>query len=79
MLAGLVPVFLLLGLGVFARRIGLLDEASATGLNRLVVYFALPALFIAKVGTAPLESAFSPRVILVTVAIVAAATGLGLW
>jgi len=79
MLAGLVPVFLLLGLGVFARRIGLLDEASATGLNRLVVYFALPALFIAKVGTAPLESAFSPRVILVTVAIVAAATVLGLW
>ena len=79
MLAGLVPVFLLLGLGVFVRRIGLLDEPSATGLNRLVVYIALPALFIAKVGTSPLESAFSPRVILVTVVIVAAATVLGLW
>jgi len=79
MLAGLAPVFLLIGLGVFARRIGLLDEASATGLNRLVLYFALPALFIAKVGTSPLESALSPRVIFVTVAIVAAATVLGLW
>ena len=79
MLAGLVPVFLLLGLGVFARRFGLLDEPSATGLNRLVVYFALPALFIAKVGTSPLESALSPRLMFVTVIVAAAATVLGLW
>jgi predicted permease len=79
MLAGLVPVFLLLGLGVLARRFGLLDEPSATGLNRLVVYFALPALFIAKVGTSPLESALSPRLMFVTVIVAAAATVLGLW
>jgi len=69
-LAGLVPIFLLIGLGVIARRTAILDDASATGLNRLVVYFALPALFIAKVGTAPLEAALSPRLMVVTVGMV---------
>jgi predicted permease len=77
-LAGLVPIFLLLGLGVVARRSGILNDASATGLNRLVVYFALPALFIAKVGTSPLESALSPRLMVVTVVTVALATVLAL-
>jgi len=74
MLAGLVPVFLLLVLGVVARRAGLLDEPSASGLNRIVVYIALPALFIAKVGTSPLESALSPRLMVVTVGVAALAT-----
>jgi malate permease and related proteins len=78
MLAGLVPIFLLLGLGVVTRRFGLLDEASATGLNRLVVYIALPALFIAKVGTSPLASALSLRLMLATSVISAAATLLAL-
>lgn len=78
MLAGLVPIFLILGLGVVARRFGLLDDASATGLNRLVVYIALPALFIAKVGTAPLESALSVRLMFATAVVSAAATLLAL-
>jgi malate permease and related proteins len=77
-LAGLVPIFLLLGLGIVARRSGILNEASAMGLNRLVVYFALPALFIAKVGTSPLEAALSPRLMVVTVAMTLAATALAL-
>ncbi|HUK12837.1 MAG TPA: AEC family transporter [Thermoanaerobaculaceae bacterium] len=76
-LAGLVPVFLLLVVGVVARRFGVLDDPAANGLNRLVTNVALPALFISTVGTAPLESAFSPPVILATslasVAIAAAA------
>jgi predicted permease len=76
--AGLVPIFLLLGLGVFARRSGILNETSAMGLNRLVVDFALPALFIAKVGTSPLEAALSPRLMIVTVAMIGVATVLAL-
>jgi predicted permease len=73
MLAGLVPIFLLMGLGVVARRSGVLGEAAAAGLNRLVMYFALPALFIAKVGTSPLESALSPRLMLVAVVVLCVA------
>ena len=41
-LAGLVPVFLLLALGVAARQWGLLDRSAAVGLNRLVATIALP-------------------------------------
>jgi len=73
MLAGLVPIFLLMGLGVVARRSGVLGDAAAAGLNRLVMYFALPALFIAKVGTSPLESALSPRLMFVAVVVLCVA------
>jgi malate permease and related proteins len=78
MLAGMAPVFLLLGLGVLLRRLGVLDEASCNGLNRLVANVALPALFISTIGTSPLEAALSPRLMLVTTIVVGAATLLGL-
>ncbi len=78
LLAGLVPVFLLIALGVGARRVGILNEVSADGLNALVANLALPALLIIKVGTSPLESALSPRTMLVTVAVTAIATVVGL-
>ena len=79
LLAGLVPVFLLIALGAAARRFGILSKAAADGLNLLVANLALPALFVIKVGGSPLESAFSPRAMLVTVAVtaIAAAVGLG--
>jgi hypothetical protein len=73
-LAGMVPVFLLLGLGALLRRLKVLDDASCNGLNRLVANVALPALFISTIGTAPLESALSPRLMLVAAGVVAAAT-----
>jgi predicted permease len=78
LLAGLVPVFLLIALGMAARRFGMLNKAAADGLNALVANFALPALFIIKVGASPLESAFSPRTMLVTVVVTAIATVAGL-
>ena len=83
-LAGLVPVFLLLGLGVGARQWGLLDRGAAVGLNRLVANLALPALLLLKVGTSPLDVSFSWRTTLFTsiatlVVAVAAMAGAGLW
>ena len=78
LVAGLVPVFLLLAIGFASRRFGLLDDASANGLNRLVANLALPALFVAKVGTSPLEAALSPRAMAVTVGVTCLATVLGL-
>ena len=78
LLAGLVPVFLLIALGMAARRFGMLNKAAADGLNGLVANFALPALFVIKVGGSPLESALSPRTMLVTVAVTAVATVAGL-
>lgn len=73
-LAGLVPVFLVLALGVAARRIGVLPESAASGLNRLVANVALPAFFLLTVGTAPLGESLSARAVGVTSALVVAAT-----
>jgi len=77
-LGGLVPVFLLLGLGVACRRFGLLNEVSANGLNAVVANLALPALFIIKVGGSPLEAGLSWRAMAVTVAVTAVAAVVGL-
>jgi malate permease and related proteins len=78
-LPGLIPVFLLLALGVLARRWRLLDATSANGLNRLVANLALPALFLAKVGTSPLEASLSPTLVVVTVGLTVATGFFGLW
>lgn len=76
--AGLVPVFLVLALGAAARRFGILPEAAASGLNRLVANVALPAFFVLAVGTAPLAESLSARAVGVTSALVVAATVLSL-
>ena len=65
-LSGLIPVFLIIALGVAARRVGLINELAAAGLNRLVANLALPAFLIIEVGTASLEVSFSSRVAIVT-------------
>ncbi|MFI5165904.1 MAG: AEC family transporter [Thermoanaerobaculales bacterium] len=77
-LAGLVPVFLMVAVGVAARHFRVLDDATANGLNRLVTNLALPALFISTVGTAPLESAFSLRLIGVTAVVAVVITAVAL-
>jgi predicted permease len=77
-IAGLVPVFVLLGLGAAGARLGLIDERTAGGLNRIVTNLALPALFISTVGTARLEAAFSLRLIAVTAVCCVVLTAAGL-
>lgn len=76
--AGLLPVFLILAAGVAARRSGIIGEPAAAGLNRLVANLALPALFVLKVGTAPLAVSFSARLTLVCVGLTVGATVVGL-
>jgi predicted permease len=76
-LAGLVPVFILIGAGVGARRFGVLSAEAAAGLNRLVANVALPALLLLKVGTSPLERSLSPVLMVVCAALVAGAALVG--
>ena len=61
--SGLIPVFLVLALGILARALRLLDEASAQGLNRVVANIALPALLVLKIGTSSLAASFSGPVV----------------
>lgn len=74
LVAGLVPVFALITLGAVLRRIGWLTPEAAAGLNRVVANVALPALLLAKVGTASLDLAWSGRVVLVTCLLTGAGT-----
>jgi hypothetical protein len=73
-LAGLVPVFILMALGVGVRRLGILSGEAANGLNRLVANVALPALLLLKVGTSPLEESLSPVLMTVCCGLVVAVT-----
>ena len=81
-LSGLLPVFLILALGVAARRFGLVDGLAAAGLNRLVANLALPAFLVSEIGTSTLRVSFSPRlvgaVLTTTVVVTVLALGAGL-
>ncbi len=68
-LLALAPVFLLVGLGQFLRRRGLLDAAHVPVLNGLVINVTLPALVLVGLLQAP---RLSPSLALVPVAFLCA-------
>ncbi len=43
-LSGILPVFMIIGLGVFARRMNWIDETFIAMLNRVIYFLAIPAL-----------------------------------
>ncbi len=61
-LAGVVPVFAVVGVGALARRLGWLDERFVGQLNHLIYNLALPALLVRLIGRTPLadEDLFGP-------------------
>lgn len=60
-----LPVFILIALGYFFRRSGLMQAASVTELNRFVVFLALPALTIDILVNCTWEQLWQPGFILV--------------
>lgn len=82
-LSGIVPVFMIIGLGVFARRMGWIDEPFVVQLNRVIYLLAIPALLVHLIGRAELgESLSGPLVLACAVAtlVVGVVTWLGaLW
>jgi predicted permease len=82
-LSGILPVFMIIGLGVFARRMGWIDETFVVQLNRVIYLLAIPALLVRLIGRSELtESLSGPLVAACVIAIVtvAVATWLGvLW
>ncbi|MBR9865731.1 MAG: AEC family transporter [Oceanospirillales bacterium] len=51
-----IPVFILMVLGWGCRRSGLLEEASASALNRYVYYIAVPALMFTSTASVDIQS-----------------------
>ena len=60
---GVIPVFLLLGLGTLARRLGWAGDEFVRDLNRVIYWFSIPALLLRLLGRAHLGTAFSGRMI----------------
>ncbi len=64
-----LPVFLVIGLGYFLRRIGLLDGSFFATTNKLVYYVSLPLLLFYKISTADFAANFNPRLVVGVVGI----------
>ena len=60
----IAPIFLLIALGKVLQRTGFLPDAFFKGLNRLVFWFALPALLTSSISEAALELAIISRIVL---------------
>ncbi len=67
-LNGVIPVFLLLGLGTLARSLGWAGDEFVRDLNRVIYWFSIPALLLRLLGRAQLGTAFSGPMILACIA-----------
>ena len=71
----IAPIFLLIALGKMLQKTAFSPESFFKGLNRLVFWFALPALLISKISSASLElETISKIVALLTLATVLSLT-----
>lgn len=78
-----LPFFALVFCGYGAGRFGLLSEASASGLNAFVFYFALPAFLFSLLATSPVDNAlnfsFAAAYLAAGLGVAAVAAILGVW
>lgn len=59
-----VPIFLLMALGYFFRRVGLISEALASGMNTFVFKVSLPVLLFGDLASVDFASAWDGRFVL---------------
>ncbi len=77
-----LPIFLLMLLGVFFRKIGWMEEGFASKLNTFVFRVALPVLVFEDLATVDFSQVWNPRFVgfcfLVTLFSIALVSGLSL-
>ena len=66
-----LPVFIVIALGAFLRRLELIDQTFLRQTNRLVYYVCLPLLLFYKIGTADFAANFNGSLVIATVGAVA--------
>jgi predicted permease len=64
----IVPIFLLVALGWFARRVGLLTSEFMVPANRLVFYIGIPAMLFVSLAKASLQASIQAQMVLYTMA-----------
>jgi len=72
------PVFLVIALGFFARRRGLLPDAFTEAANRLVYHIGIPLLIFGQVAPGDFSQNFRPAQIAAVIAALVVAAALGL-
>ena len=60
----IAPIFLLIALGKLLQKTGFFPDAFFKGLNKLVFWFALPALLISRISIAQLEAGTIVKIVL---------------
>ena len=82
-LNSIAPLFLLIALGTILRHTKFFEDAFFKGLNRLVFWFALPALLISRIGMASIDPEAISNIILLftagTLASLVLAWGVARW
>jgi len=82
-LNSIAPIFILIALGAVLRHTKFFTDAFFKGLNRLVFWFALPALLISRIGGASIDLESISKIILLftagTLASLALAWGVARW
>ena len=68
----IIPIFLVIGLGWLARKLGFIREAFLEPANRLVYYLAIPAMIFRSIAQTSLKSQLDPNVITLTLLAVVA-------
>lgn len=69
-IATIIPIFIIIFLGIFARHKGFLSRDFLHQSNRLVYYIAIPAMIFSAIAKSSLKTQFHPGVILITLATV---------
>ncbi len=72
----IVPTFLMIAVGMFVKRIGILQDDSLPQINNLVFRVLLPQMLFMNIYTSDIRSAFSPSLLLTTFGIIMAMYGL---
>ena len=62
----IIPIFIIIFLGIFARHKGFLSQDFLHQANRLVYFIAIPAMIFSAIAKSSLKTQFHPGVILVT-------------
>ncbi|NDY71503.1 AEC family transporter [Desulfobacter hydrogenophilus] len=62
----IIPIFIIIFLGIFARHKGFLSQDFLHQANRLVYYIAIPAMIFSAIAKSSLKTQFHPGVILIT-------------
>jgi predicted permease len=66
----IVPIFLLILLGVYAKQRGFMPPELLGTINRLVFYLAIPAMIFRSISKASLKSEFHPAVLALTLFVI---------